>query len=725
MKILSPSLFLALALVSFPGHAQDTAPATPPAAAGPDWQPYPYALNIEPGSVFDFSALNDAPAGKYGSIEVTPEGHFSFRDRPGTRVRFWGVNLTFTASFLPQAQADQLADNLAHSGYNVVRIHHYDRNLLHPSGPSYEFDPAKLDRLDYFFSALKKRGIYVNIDLFTIRTFSAQELAAFGEPPNPTSGDSMDAFKALVMISDPAFDSFRRFVTNLLTHRNPYTGLTWAQDPALIGICPVNEDVIPSLVEKTPALAQRYAAAFQTWLASPGHAARLGENPAALFNRFLLDTSLRFDAKCADLLHSLGAQALITGSNMMTTETQTVLREKYDYVDNHGYWDHPHFPEKKWSLPAEFQQRNLLTNAAELPRGMMPTRIFGKPFAVSEFNFVWPNTSRSAGGVAMPAYASLQDWDALYDFDYASDAASAISPTRSGFFSLASDPLKLLADRISALLFRRGDIRPAKGAVCFAVDETRSLAGKRGSWAYFPPTFSPVGLVARIGSRTGSPASILASPTSIAAGVTAVVTDAPVDGKNQYQAGSDLLPQLARDGVIPSSSIDALGKKFVSDTGQIALDTQVGSLRVITDRSECFALPPGADGEGITASIKNGAAFGSIFIVSVDGRPLKQSRRLLMMDLTDCLNTGTQFSTADHKKLLAYGQLPHLVRTGTAEVSLHLAAPQKWKAWAVDCTGHRLQEIPLKMAGDRLVFQAGLDGTATGSVAYELSAGSN
>lgn len=62
-------------------------------------------------------------------------------------------------------------------------------------------------------------------------------------PPVPEIGKPVRAgYKALVPSLDSAVTNWQAFARNLLTHRNPYNGLTWAQDPILIGICPLNED---------------------------------------------------------------------------------------------------------------------------------------------------------------------------------------------------------------------------------------------------------------------------------------------------------------------------------------------------------------------------------------------------------------------------------------------------------------------------------------------------
>jgi hypothetical protein len=283
--------------------------------------------------------------------------------------------------------------------------------------------------------------------------------------------------------------------------------------------------------------------------------------------------------------------------------------------------------------------------------------------------------------------------------------------------------MTLLTDRVGALLFLRGDIHPATGGVCIAVDKNRSLSGARHSlWSPIAYSFSNVlGLITRIGSLTGTPESVLASAPVAHSGVTAVVGNGPVEGKGLYTLDDNLLPNLVKDGVIPASSVDATGKRLVSETGQIKLDEEAGTLQVVTDRSECFVLPALGSADGNAVSVKNGKTFGSMYVIAVDGKPLTQSQRLLVMNLTDSSNTGMRFSDETHTKLEDYGKLPHLFRRGTADISMHVANPAKWKAWAVDTSGARQQEVPMQVVGDRLVLKAGLDDATGGSPVYELA----
>lgn len=635
--------------------------------AGRQWGAYAYERSIRPGSVFDFSALNDAPAGKHGPLRVSAGGHFEFAERPGVPVRFWGVNFCFGANFVPHEAADEIADRLARSGYNTVRFHHYDSELIKKDGPSYELDPAKLDQLDYLFAALKKRGIFISIDLYTYRPFRADEVPDLG-------GDFRMEIKELLPISDRAYDSFLRFARNLLTHVNPYTGRTWAGDPALIAVCPVNEDTMlafPS--DKTPALRDLYEKAYATWLAKQDRAVIANDRSARL--RFLIETRRNFDARIRKDLKEMGLQALLTGSNFLNEPVLGLLREHYDFVDNHAYWDHPIFPVKPWTLPFQFRQTSATRNGAGVPRGLMPARLLGKPYVVTEFNFVHPNSYRAEGGLLMPAYASLQDWDAIYNFDYAATTAQQLGPHRAGLFDIVADPIGLLADRASALMFRRGDVQPARKTIAYSLDREQALDIDTKLPPNYPRSFSVAGLTSRIGTVIGKPGDTW--------------EDIPAE------------------------------RTHTSDTGELTLRAGEGFFQLATPRAEGFVLPGGATGGGKILSVANGPEFATFTLISVDGKPLAESDRILLLHLTDALNSGVVFADKSRRLLTDPGKLPHLVRRGPAELRVRL--PGEWTVWQVAPDGARLKKQPATREGGDLVLDLGADPDETPALAYELA----
>ncbi|MDR1011160.1 MAG: glycosyl hydrolase family 5 [Opitutaceae bacterium] len=689
---------------------------------GPDWAPYAHSVEIAPGGVFDYSANLDAPAGKYGALRATQAGHFEFENRPGVRARFWGPNLTFTANYFSKTEAGRVADRFARSGYNLVRFHHFDRDLVRAGNNSWELDPEKLDQLEYLFAAMKKRGVHITIDLFSHRFFSDAERDAFGVTHKHVSHA---IFKGLVPISEAAWQSWARYAKNLLTHKNPYTGLTWAEDPALIGICPLNEDQLFNRISDPEVLALYKKAFVET---GAGPAADAGNRAAPAWNRFIIECEIRSDARIFAFLRGLGVKALLTGANSQSTQSQAFLREHYDYVDNHAYWDHPKFPEKEWTAPFAFHQGKATAGKVSEPRQLFATRAFGRPFTVTEFNFCRPNRHRHEGAVLMPAYAGLQDWDALCNFQYAKDRESALDGAMDNYFALANDPIGNIGDRLGALLFLRADIAPARNAIAWAA---RPASAFSDQWLRYPDAFSFLGLVSRIGAFTGEPADVLArARADKAAGITAVVFG---EGKNipppdtvpagAYPANDRLHTALLRDGVLPAGSINAGATHFKSDTGEIELNTGAGFLKVVTPRSELFVVPARADLTGGIVSITGNTTGAAINVVSLDGKPLAESRRILVTHLTDAIPQGATFGAPDRKLIYEWGAGPHLVHRGEASLTLRLpaAAGGEWKAWAVDATGARVREIPLRKENDVFIMTVATITPEGTQLAYELA----
>ncbi len=705
-------------------------------SAGPDWTALNHSLDIAPGGVFDFSAQigNDIPAGKHGHLVATPEGRFEFENRPGQRVRFWGVNLTYGALFLSNSQADTLAERLARSGYNTVRIHHYDRDLVGTSFTnsnkrSWTLDPTMLDRLDYLFAAMKARGLYINIDLFSDRRFSQAEANLAGVSLATLNSD----FKALVRINDTVFDSWKNFAAALLNHRNPYTGLTWGEDPALIGICPVNEDPTQEVYRSQKDLFHaRFEQLHPQWVGVP----KTDAGRTLAFNRFIFENNIEFDARCRAFLRDvIGTRALLTGANYTISQGLAFVRQHYDYVDNHIYQDHP----SSWSLPITFDQNNTTASRAYVPTRMAPTRIFGRPFTSTEFHFSRPNRYRVEGALLMPAYASLQDWDGMYNFHYATTAASATTGTADNYFSLANDPVSLVGDRLGSLLFQREDIRAAQRAVVFAVRENEAYNGAYNSSTdtysrrEFPGDFRTVGLVARIGSLPGDPAAVLANNPQFgfsAAVIGSSPTLSPMPAKT-YVSNSNLLTTLRNAGVLPQSSVPST-TRLISDTGQLEINSTARTFRVFTDRGEHFLLNPSTQIAGPRATVVNPSPVPVVVSVlalkNADeiaaGAPaptLATARRLLVTHLTDSLTTGMRFAEADRKVLQNWGALPHLVRRGDASLTVRLPAGD-WRAWSVDITGARIGTHPLTRTAAADTWQMALStvGPSGARLAYEL-----
>ncbi|MBS1368339.1 MAG: hypothetical protein HPZ91_00125 [Lentisphaeria bacterium] len=682
---------------------------------GRDWKEIANYKEVEPGSALDFSARLDAPAGKYGPV-VIRNGKLFFRDRPEKPLRFYGTNLNFTTQYLEKEEAERLADRLAAAGYNAVRIHHHDNFLRdRKSGDSSGFAAENLDRLEYLIACLKKRGIYITSDLFVSRKFDRE---AF--PELPGLGDKAN-FKALVFVASSAMENWKRFARNWLTHVNPYTGLALRDEPALISLSLINEGNIASTWRNEP-VASLYRGKFAEWEKSSNSAAALaGVHGDIRFAAFLTELYAGRYEEMRDYLRSLGVNVMLTDQNMHVQILHSVMRDRYDYVDNHRYWDHPSFPVNPWRLPSAHHNRSALEKLA-YPSQIMPSRLFGKPFFLTEFDFARPNRFRAEGAVITGAYASVQDWDALFHFAYAHGREVAFRDdylfTQSGHFDSVVDPVKSLSQRIGLALFLNGELAPSPLVFAALTTDAPSLSFSRG----YPQEFGQLGLIARVGSivMPGGRFDAAKIPPGITGFVdSGVCFPAGVTGAPVFR-GTGLLKELCRKGVLKQEYYRSENGVFRTPDGAVAACNSERNFRVVTPKCEALILPPGKRLPGEFLEVENQVGRGVFSVIALDGRALAQSERILFLHLTDTLPTMAKFSDKRRAQLESWGKLPLLAERGEALVTL-AAPPGEYTLYALNLAGKRLAEIPLTRSDSgKLRFKADIFGGEDARLAYEL-----
>uniref|UniRef100_UPI003FF0EB46 cellulase family glycosylhydrolase n=1 Tax=Alistipes shahii TaxID=328814 RepID=UPI003FF0EB46 len=487
------------------------------------------------------------------------------RDRPDKPVRFYGTNLCRSAQYLDKEQAERLADRMAAWGINAVRIHHHDNELVRKtSESSTELNPEALDRLDYLIACFKKRGIYITTDLYVSRMLVRGELT---ETPDKTAWQP--TFKPLVFVLDSAMENWKRFARNWLTHVNPYTGLALKDDPALISLSLINEDNIASTWNAAPYVADIYKQRFGEWKKRRGVTSGSADSNDPVFSAFLVDLYGRAYAELERFLREeLEINVPISDQNMLPKVLLSVMRDRYDFVENHFYWDHPNFPETPWQLPSALANTSAIPQEAVAPGRMFPSRIFGKPMMITEFDYAAPNAFRAEGAVLTGAYAALQDWDGLYRFAGAHNDTGVRHEEPINRFDIAEDSLSQIAERVTNLLFMRGDVKPAASGVGWPYGESTFREMNALGDSNFPVDFGMLGFYCRIGSlreNRGFP------------GVKLIKTP-----KEFMKELSPAELQAVREPV------------KTSETGEIVYDTAKGTLRIVSPRSESLSFFDGS-----------------------------------------------------------------------------------------------------------------------------------
>ena len=302
-------------------------------------------------------------------------GHFEFEKLPGVSQRFYGVNFCFTGNYPTHEQADQVVTRLVRLGYNTIRVHHYERDLVGWKG-GIEFNPEMIDRLDYFLAAAIRQGLYVTTDLFVSRPVAWKDIGLADRGPGliPEKG----FYKCLVALWDPAFEDWKKFSEKFLLHVNPYTGRRYLDEPAMPLISLINEGQLTMGWTR-----KNYAAredpiirdAWTKWLAERRAAdpafcpdaptaaqdvSSYGTNNAA-FAHFMADVERRSASRMIAFLRKLGSRALFTNANCGPhyTPMQFTREDCYDYVD-----DHSPLPREVVVAPGEGRERE--------PRALAP-----------------------------------------------------------------------------------------------------------------------------------------------------------------------------------------------------------------------------------------------------------------------------------------------------------------------------------------------------------------
>jgi hypothetical protein len=175
-------------------------------------------------------SLPEEIAGSRGFVRVGSGGHLEHGD--GTPARFVGVSLTTTACFPDSAAAIVVAMRLAKLGVNIVRFVNFDyhnwngASVLAAGNRSDTLSPTQMKRLDWFLHQLRARGIHAH---FVLKSRNAPR----SDDGVPGAATVYNSGQQLQFFSEPMRAMQRRMLSALMTHRNQYTGLRYADDPAI------------------------------------------------------------------------------------------------------------------------------------------------------------------------------------------------------------------------------------------------------------------------------------------------------------------------------------------------------------------------------------------------------------------------------------------------------------------------------------------------------------
>ena len=458
------------------------------------------------GSLHDFSGLLDAPAGKHGFLQRRG-AHFVWQ-KTGQRAKFWGINVANSSLQESDADIARMVRSFAQAGFNLVRLHHFDERdgiIDLTRADSRHFNKERLRKLDWWVYQCRKNGIYIFLDLLDYRRFKPAD----GVPNAELIGR---AAKPYNVFNRRLIELQKEYARQLLRdHVNRYTGLSYANDPAIVmaqiynesglyikrglwrQMPPPYEDEFKNLWNKW--LRNRYKntdALRQAWgMRSPtdrvldvaenlennsvevpamGNISQMSEPDKrwadmarrADGGRFAHDVHVGFMREMKAYLRTLGFRVpvSVTGRFEDVAELKAITAQS-DFVASNFYYDHPYWATNgaQWTPPSYFHNRDPLrdVSAKSFAPSMALGRARGLPFVVREWNYCWPNDNRASGIIEAASYASLHDMDALILFTY-----ETVPTPRLHYFNVRSDPARWNLVGVASQVFLRGLVAPSK-----------------------------------------------------------------------------------------------------------------------------------------------------------------------------------------------------------------------------------------------------------------------
>jgi hypothetical protein len=660
-------------------------------------------------SGIDLRSLNEKEAGEGGFIGV--KGSRFIHSKTGEPVRFWGVN---GPSGKDRESLRREARMLAKHGINLVRIHGAafdDQGVL---------DMVKIRHAIDVVETMKAEGIYSHFSIYFPLWLTPRPehswLRGYDGKSHP--------FAALYFNKEFQ-KKYREWWEALLLTPSATTGRRLIDDPAVASAEIINEDSyffwtfgdsnLPDaqmrIVETQFGdwLKQQYGSiekAVAAWGNGPKVArdrpneGRVGFRPLwNIFNektrrdkdtvRFLLESQRGFYRETIRFLRGIGFKGAITASNWVTASPQVLgPLEKYsyiegDFIDRHGYFTGTHKGEAaEWSIRDGhiYSDRSALRFDSFEPgkpryfvHPAMDPSYDGKPSMISETTWERPNRYRSEAPLFYAVYGALQDSDAIVHF--ALDGASwSVKP---GFFM---QPWTLMSPAMmgqfpaAALIYRKGLVASGDSLLELTLG-LPNLLDLQGTPMPQDAAFDELRLKDVPKGLTIEKGQVI-DPLVHLSGRTEVTFSG--------RAGPVKLADL-------SKLVDHDGKTVKSSTGQLRLDYGKGVLTIDAPAAQGVSGMLREAGTTVLTdlSVSSGLEIGHIVAVSLDGKPLASSQKILVQAMSEEKATGFRSEPAGSGlwRIVSIGHDPWLVKEIEGVVRLRRPDAATLKVVALNANG--------------------------------------
>lgn len=636
------------------------------------WAEYTFHWDDAPLDISQLFA-GEVPAGKYGFLKNS-NGTFKFESGP--EARFWGVLINSAACFPEHDAADKVARRLAKFGVNMVRLHQFDAEWATPNifqfskGTLLEstrhLDPQSLDRFDYLIHALEKEGIYVFMDLLVYRTFKEKDGLENVAALTPNGAKPYSCFvPELIKLQ-------QEYAEQLLCHVNPYTGKALVDDPGMALVAITNENDMFN--QPFPVTAEPYRTRllekFRIWAKENLPGVELPDDYSFDFrNRTPDENILKFYHhvqkayydEMSSHLRSIGVKVPIAGNTWSRGLTLPSALRDMDFTCSNVYWD-------LWGDSGH--NKDLAAERKEV-FGMVPSkiRLSGKPLVISEWDMVWPNEWRAESPLFVASMGAFQGWGGmnLHTYRYRSTPADCMGGTVLGGisyrrnFETFMDPAKFGLFYAASLMYRRGDVAPARKTQVIGLQEKDVFNPLHGMANHNLPNIESMLNCEKHRTEIRLP-------------------------------GASLPPDaIGPDDPGPAAADE---KEVLSDTQELYRNWERGIGWIDTARSKSVFgkfLP----GENITlkgAEFTFNGGFATVTLTSLTGEDLKEARLILITAVGRADNSGTVYNPS-HTERISIGHGPVIFEVIEGKIRME-STVRGMRLWSIDPDGAYTGEVP-------------------------------
>jgi len=695
------------------------------------WAFHPPRDEFAPEALLDLRWLNERVAGEHGFVRRSTDGS-DFVLGDGRPARFWAVN---DGAF--DADLARHARFLAKRGINMVR---FFCNITPAGSDLLAIDSDERARFWKGIAAVKKEGIYV--------TFCPYWAGASRTKPALGYLDDGGNHNWGLLFFDPKLQAaYKNWMKQMLTEKNPNTGIALAQDPALAVIEIQNEDSLlfwttqgikgaarkelrrqfGAFAAKKYGSVENTRAAWQNAAPSPDQDVPddFANGEAALYitwqltqrggnagqrqrcadqMQFLTETMLHFNQMIGDYLkNDLGCRQLVNAGNWRTADNVTMLdAERWSYTANevmavNRYYDGVHEGANNgWAIcnGDRFTDDSVLLRPRELPLTLK--QVSGFPMMITESSWVPPLSHQSEGPFLVAAYQSLTGVDAYFWFQTGEEdwrqpgSANGFMPSEGKW--VCATPMLLGQWPAASLLYRLGYIQ--QGAP--VVSEQRTLTDL---WERRMPIIAE-----DAGYDPNRDQDNRSKESNIKDGVNPLAyLVGPVVANYAVESAPSRVLDLRQ-------YLDPQRKTVRSVTGEITFNYGDGWCKLDTPKAQGVTgfLKTLGDCRLTDVAIRSSNDYATVLVVAMDNKPLKESGKILVQVGTTERPLGWKTKPISingraGEQVVSFGHAPWMIVR--AEVEIAIANSTIKTARVLDANGMPVNTISLEPAAGRATFK--------------------